>query len=755
MSTQNVSRNRRNFLKTSALGGGGLLLGFNWLTGCKNNASASAAVDLGPELPESWHDINAYLRIGDNGTVTIYTPNPEFGQGVRTAMPMILAEELDVDWKDVISEQAPFDSEKFGLQFTGGSRGIMSRWAGLRQAGATARQMLIAAAAQEWEVPADEITTKAGRLYHSASDRATGYGDVATIAAELPMPEEAPLKDLKDFNIIGKSKKNVQGRDIVTGKPLFGIDYHKEGMLTAMIVHPPSFGQRFERIRNLDEIKAMPGIRDVFHFNTYKDGQEKGGFDTNAFPELVAVVGDSTWRVMKAKKALLVDWQEQEAFAESINGFRGKTTRNVPAGLENTADHATRMEEMAAKPGREVRKDGNPERAFATADKVLERSYSAPFLAHNCMEPMNAFAHVEEDKVWMAGPLQAPGMIEPTIAARMDLPVENIDIEMTRMGGGFGRRAYSHYMLEAALISQQVAAPVKLIYTREDDMTNGIYRPTYQATYRAAIDASGQLTALHVKAGGIPESPLFANRFPAGAVDNYLAEEWSIDSNITIGAFRAPRSNFMAGAEQAFLDELAEELGKDPIEFRLELLQRAKDNPVGEDNEYDPERYAGVLKLVRDKSGWGQGDENLHRGVSAYFCHNSYAAHVLDLTVENGKPMVQKVTCAIDCGIVVNPDAAANMAEGGIVDGVGNAFFGEMTFTDGMPDKTNFDNYRMIRMSESPKQIDVHFVPSEVDPTGLGEPPFPPVFGAVANAIYKATGERRYRQPFMGEQLKG
>jgi len=578
----------------------------------------------------------------------------------------------------------------------------------------------------------------------------------------LPMPEEAPLKELKDFTIIGNSKKNVQGRQIVTGKPLFGIDYHKEGMLTAMIVHPPSFGQRFHRIRNLDEIKSMPGIKDVFHFKTYKDGQEKGGFDTNAFPELVAVVGDSTWRVMKAKKALLVDWQDQEAFEESINGFRGKTTRNVPAGLENSVEHDKRMEEMAAKPGREVRKDGNPERAFRTASKVLERSYSAPFLAHNCMEPMNAFAHVEGDKVWIAGPLQAPGMIEPIIAARMDLPVENIDIEMTRMGGGFGRRAYSHYMLEAALISQEVAAPVKLIYTREDDMTNGIYRPAYQATYRAAINASGQLTALHVKAGGVPESPLFADRFPAGSVDNYLAEEWSIDSNITIGAFRAPRSNFMAGAEQAFLDELAQELGKDPIEFRLELLQRAKDNPVGERNDYDPERYAGVLKLVRDKSGWGQAPSpperaggEVSRGVSAYFCHNSYAAHVLDLTFEDNRPVVQKVTCAIDCGIVVNPNAAVNMAEGGIIDGVGNALFGEMTFTDGRPDKQNFDSYRMIRMSEAPKEIDVHFVPSEVDPTGLGEPPFPPVFGAMANAIYKATGERRYKQPFTGKGLKG
>jgi len=533
---------------------------------------------------------------------------------------------------------------------------------------------------------------------------------------------------------------------------MFGLDYHKEGMLIAMVEHPPSFGMRFKAIRNLDDIKAMSGIKDVFSIKTYKDEYEKGGFDTNAFPELVAIVGNSTWEVMKAKKALQVDWQTFESFEESINGFRGKSTRRVPAGLENSATHTEQMEKIAARPGKVVRKDGDPEAAFRDAAQIIERTYSAPFLAHNCMEPMNAFAHVEGDKVWIAGPLQAPGMIEPTISSRLDIPVENIEIEMTRMGGGFGRRAYSHYMVEAALISQEVDAPVKLIYTREDDMSNGIYRPAYEATYRAALDEQNNLIALHIKAGGIPESPLFANRFPAGALDNYLAEEWSIDSNITIGAFRAPRSNFMAGAEQSFLDEVAEAAGKDPIEFRLDLLQRAQEDPVGEKNDYDAERYADVLKLVREKSGWGREQAAAHRGVAAYFCHNTYAAHVLDLTIEDGKPTVERVCCAIDCGIVVNPDAAINMAEGAITDGIGNAFYGELPFEDGAPKKRNFNTYRMIRMSEAPKAIDVHFVQNEISPTGMGEPPFPPIFGAVANAIYKASGERHYKQPFLKDE---
>ena len=405
-----------------------------------------------------------------------------------------------------------------------------------------------------------------------------------------------------------------------------------------------------------------------------------------------------------------------------------------------------------AKPGRVVRRDGDPDGAFKKAAKIIERSYTCPYLAHNCMEPMNFFADVKGDKVKVAGPLQAPGMIEPILAARLGIPEENIETEMTRMGGGFGRRAYSHYMVEAAIISQKVNAPVKLMYTREDDMTNGIYRPTYRATYRAALDENNNLMALHVKAGGVPESPLFADRFPAGAIDNYLAEEFAIDSNITTGAFRAPRSNFIAGAEQSFLDEVAEAMGKDPIELRLELLKRAKENPVGEKNDYNAARYAGVLELVREKSGWANPPAGMSRGVAAYFCHNTYAAHVLDLTIEDGKPIVHKVTTAIDCGIVVNPDAATNMTEGAVTDGIGNALFGEMTFKDGVPDKSNFDKYRMIRMSEAPKAIEVHFVKNEIAPTGMGEPPFPPIFGALATALYKATGKRVYDQPFMGEK---
>lgn len=744
-----TSYNRRSFLKTSAATGGGMVLGFSWLASCQSPAEEATLV-----LPEEWFEINAYLKIGDNGVVTILSPNPEFGQNVKTSMPMIIAEELDVDWKNVLVEQAHFNADiyKATNQFSGGSQGIRRGWQGLRMAGATARQMLREAAAKAWQVPVDEITTEAGVLYHKSSEQSAAYGEMAAAAAQVPVPEEVQLKEVKDFKIIGTSRKNVDGVKIVTGQPMFGLDYRKEGTLIAMIAHPPAFGMKLKSVDN-SAAKQMPGIKDIFTIKTLEDGFERGGFDTNTFPELAVVVGTSTWEVMNAKKALELEWESFSDHTVTVNGWGGKEEVKIPAGLENTTDHLAKMAELAAKPGKVSRKDGDPEAAFKNAAQVIERTYTAPFLAHNCMEPMNFFAHVEGDKVQLAGPIQGPSVLEQTVSARLGVPIENIEIELTRMGGGFGRRAYGHYIVEAALISQKMNAPIKLMYTREDDMTFGIYRPAYYATYRAALDENNELTAIHIKGGGVPESPVFANRFPAGAVDNYLAEEWAIESNITIGAFRAPRSNFIAGAEQSFLDEVAEAAGKDPIDFRLALLERATNDPVGEKNQYDPERYAGVLKLVKEKSNWGgQEQAQLQRGVAAYFCHNTYAAHVLDLTIEDGKPVVQNVCCALDCGIVVNPDAAANMAEGAIIDGVGNALFGAMTFKDGVPEKNNFHTYRMIRMSEAPKAIDVHFVENEIDPTGMGEPPFPPIFGAIANALYKATGKRSYHQPFLGDK---
>ncbi len=737
---------RRSFLKSSALAGGGMMLGFSWLASCKPTPEQLS------NLPKEWFKINGFLKIGENGMVTIQSPNPEIGQNVKTSMPMIVAEELDVDWNNVLVEQAPLNTTIFTRQLAGGSQSIRQGWEGLRMAGATARQMLKEAAAQAWKVPVEEITTEVGILHHDQSGKSAGYGELASAAAMLPLPAEVTLKTPKDFKIIGTSRKNVDGPKIVTGKPLYGLDVQREGMLIAMITHPPAFGMKLKSF-DAAASRSMPGIKDVFTIQTFNEGYERGGFDTSAFTDLVVVVGNSTWEVMNAKKALQIDWELAPEKTTEMNN-RGKTvTVTTPAGLESTTDHTTKMAAMAKKAGNIVRKDGDVATAFKNAAKIIERDYSCPFLAHNTMEPMNFFAHVTDDKAELVGPTQTPEIMEKSVSERLGLPLEAVDVQMTRMGGGFGRRLYGHFMTEAAVISQKMKAPIKLVYSREDDMTDGTYRPSYQAYYRAALDADNNLIGFHVRTGGIPESPLAANRFPAGAVDNYLAEDWTVGSNITVGAFRAPRSNFIAGAEQSFLDEVAEAAGKDPIEFRVALLERAMKNPVGTDNDYEADRYAGVLKLVKDKSGWGQEMPNVYRGVSAYFCHNSYVAQVLDMVMDGDKPIVQKVYCAIDCGIVVNPDAASNLAEGGIVDGIGHAMYSGLTFKDGVPEQNNFDTYRLIRHGEAPKEIEVHFVQNEIDPTGLGEPPFPPIMGALANALYKAKGQRHYHQPFITEKM--
>ena len=746
MARAKIAYGRRSFIQKSSLVGGGLMLGFPWLASCEMSTAKVKA------LPKEWFELNGFLKIGDNGLITIMSPNPEIGQNIKTSMPMIVAEELDALWDDVIVEQAPLNTALFRRQLAGGSQSIRQGWESLRMAGATARHMLREAAAKTWGVDISEVTTEAGILLHQATGKKTGYGEMASAAAQVEVPESVALKDLKDFKIIGTSRKNVDGPKIVTGKPLFGLDYKKEGMLVAMIVHPPAFGMQLKSL-NTAAVKDMPGIKSVFPMQTHLlDDYAKQWCDNDAFNEIAVVVGTSTWEVMQAKKALQVEWEKAPDKTEKIKGWGRDSTVEIPAGLENSEDHQQWMAAMDQKKATVVRRDGNPEAQFKKAAKVIERTYTCPYLAHNTMEPMNFFADVTDEQATLVGPIQTPEAMEQSVSNRLGLPLEKIDIKMTRMGGGFGRRLYGHFLVEAAVISKEMKAPIKLIYTREDDMTQGTYRPTYRAVYRAALDKENNLIAFHVKAGGIPESPLAANRFPAGAIDHYMAESWELKSNISVGAFRAPRSNFIAGAEQAFLDEVAEAAGKDPIQFRLDLLQRAQNNPVGENNDYDAARYAGVLELVRDKANWNSTADGVHRGVAAYFCHNSYVANVLDVVVENGTPVVEKVFCAVDCGIVVNPDAAVNLSEGGLVDGIGHALYSAMNFKEGVPQQQNFDAYRLIRHKEAPKHIQVDFVQNEIAPTGLGEPTFPPVIGALANALYRATGRRYYNQPFITDK---
>ncbi len=721
--------NRRSFLKVSSAAGGGMLLGFSWLGTSKAQAHPM------DEIPEELLEINAYVKISDSGLVTIMSPNPEIGQNVKTAMPMIVAEELDVDWNDVIVEQAPLDTDKYTRQVAGGSQSIRQGWKGLRMAGATGRHMLMEAAAREWDVPVSELSTDKGQILHKKSGKSLRYGDVASKAATLDVPEEVDLKDPENFQLIGKPTKNVDAKKIVSGQPLFGLDFKREGMLIAMIIHPPAFGMKVKDF-DASEVKSMSGIKDVFQINTAP--QDKQWSDVNAFPELVAILGDSTWQVMKAKKKLKVNWE-------------------ATSPLESTEDYTKALEAAANTPAdKPARKDGDPEKAFSEAARVIEKDYEAPFLPHNTLEPMNFFAHVTVDKAELIGPIQTPESMRTSLSSLLNLPEDKITVDMTRMGGGFGRRLYGNFGLEAAAISQKAKVPVKLVYTREDDMTQGTYRPAYKMKYRAALDENSNLVAFHVRGAGIHGGPVFANRYPAGTLDHYLAENVSVDSNISTGAWRAPRSNFVAGAEQSFLDEVAEAAGKDPIDFRLELFDRAIKEPVGDNNDYDAKRYAGVLKLVKEKCGWGQDMPGVHRGVAAYYCHNSYVAQIVDVVMVDSKPKVQKVWCAVDCGIVVNPEGARNQVEGGIIDGIGHAMYGAITFKDGKADQSNFNKYRLIRHREAPVEIETFFVDNGIDPTGLGEPSLPPVMAALANAFYQATGKRLYSQPFsQSEELIG
>ncbi|MFT4972291.1 MAG: isoquinoline 1-oxidoreductase beta subunit, partial [Saprospiraceae bacterium] len=627
-----IKFNRRSFIKTSAAAGGGVLFSFNFFASC-SNAETAAEIEA---IPSEWFNVNAFLRIADTGHVTIMAPNPEIGQGVKTSMPMIVAEELDVDWKKVIVEQAPYDKTKYTRQVAGGSQSIRKGWESLRMAGATARRMLVDAAAAQWKVDASECTTENGMIHHKASKQSIGYEGVVNAVAGMEVPEKVELKDPKDFKIIGQNIKNVDNLKIVKGEPIFGMDLKKEGMLIAMAIHPPAFGMK---VKSVDDAaaKGMAGIKHIVQFD-----------------DIVAVVGDSTWEVMKAKKAVKVEYEAA-----------GK--------LENSSDHEAALLAALSKPTKEpVRNDGDAMAAFAKAAKIVEKTYSAPYLAHNTLSPMNYFAHVTDEGVVTEGPIQTPEWTASRIAKKLEVPEEKVSIMMTRMGGGFGRRLYGDYALEACMVSKLTGAPIKMIYSREDDMTKGMYRPAYKSVYRAALDENNNITAMHIRGAGMTGRAVIANSFPAGSIPNFLVESHEVESNITTAAWRAPVSNYVGYTESAFIDELAEVMGKDPVDLRIELLDKAINNPVGE-IAGDPKRYKAAVELARDKSNWGKAKEGVHQGFSAFYSHNSYVAEVAEVEMENGKPKITKVICGIDCGRVVNPMGAMNQIQGGVIDGIGHS----------------------------------------------------------------------------------
>ncbi len=701
--------NRRSFLKVSAASSGGLMIGFSWMVSCSPTPEVVKRVP-----PSEWFDINAFLSIADNGQVTIMSPNPEIGQNVKTSMPMVVAEELDVNWADVIVKQAGLNTDVFTRQVAGGSQSIRQGWNGLRMAGATARKMLINAAAQQWNTDPATLTTENGKIRNSNGDQLT-YAEVASAAARLDVPEEVELKDPREFKIISTDRGNVDMESILSGQPLFGIDTKREGMQYAAVLRPPAFGMKLSAFED-SEARNVNGVSDVVQFG-----------------DKIAILANSTWTAMKGQKAIKAEWKKDGTLEDS-----DYHDREMLALLNKTAPEPRR-------------EDGNVKEQLEQADKVLERTYEGPFLPHNCLEPMNFFANVTDEKVELYGPIQTPEWTRKRVSELLGRDESEIVIDMSRMGGGFGRRLYGDFVLEAAEISDKIRKPVQLVFTREDDMTAGTYRPGSKYKFKAALK-DGKMTAYYlVGVGANMRNATREKNWPAGALDHYLVESHNLKSNITTGAWRAPITNFLAFAEQSFIDEVAEELGQDPVQFRLDLFERARKNPVGE-LDYDVDKFVGVIQLAAEKSGWGQKQDGIFKGFSAYYSHNTYVAEVAEVVIERSKPKVTKMTVAIDCGIVINPIAAENQAMGGVIDGIGHALYGDFRFDNGQPQANNFDRYRLIRMKEAP-EVDIHFVKSYNDPTGLGEPTLPPAGGAVANAIYSATGKRLYKQPFTKQDV--
>lgn len=747
---------RRSFLRTSSLASGGILIGFNLFTACKDNVKMP--VDI---ASLDYNDFNAFIKISNEGMVTIFSPNPEIGQGVKTSMPMIIAEELDVPWENVNVVQGALDTKNYTRQVAGGSQSIRFGWDALRETGASARQILVNAAAARWGVDASECSAKQGVITNGKGETLS-YGDVANEAAVLEVEraasyaelaegenksenpefkdeknegaaESVKLKDPKDYTLIGTDRGNVDIDKIITGKPLFGLDYKAEGMVYASVLRPPAFGQILESF-DATEAKKIAGVVDIIKIGE-KATSMLGGEDVNwtvklAATEKVVVIAENTWAAMKGKKAIKATWSD-----------------STP--LESTEAHDKILTGLLdGKEFKTLRKDGDINKAFVSADTILERTYESPFLPHNTMEPMNFFADVTDEKIHLVGPVQTPADAAATVAQMLGRDIGDVHLEMTRMGGGFGRRLYGDFVCEVAEIADVIRKPVKMVSTREDDMTTGVYRPAIKYRIKASVK-DGEITGYQLKEAAVNGNMygLIPNFFPAGAIENYQVDVASYDSNITTGAWRAPYTNFLSYAEQSFLDELAELTEKDPVQMRLDMLEKVK-GTTDDRIQYSAERLQDVLKLAVKKSGYGEEKDGVFQGICAYYCHNTHVAEVADVVMDGNTPVVKKITVAVDCGIVVNPLGALNQIEGGAIDGVGHAMYGDFSFKYGKPQSKNFDSYRLIRMNETP-MVETHFVKNTLSPTGLGEPTLPPAGAAVSIAIKKATGNRLYKQPFM------
>jgi isoquinoline 1-oxidoreductase beta subunit len=727
---------RRTLLKVGALAGGGLALTATM------PMIARAAVP-GSATPNE-ATLSAFISIAPDNTVTIIGKNPEIGQGIKTMLPMLIADELDTDWELVRIQQADFSTEKYGFQFAGGSFATPMNWLPMRQVGAAGRLMLLTAASQRWGVPVESLATSKGTVVESSSGRSITYGELAADAAKLPAPDVAQvkLKSPDQFTIIGRSIPGVDSGRIVKGEPIFGVDTQLPGMRYAAFERSPVFGARLTSA-DLAAAQAVPGVEKVVIL--------KGGDDPEGLIDGVAIIANNWWIANTARKQLSIQWDNGEWAQHSSEAYAARAT-----------------ELSRGAPAKEIAKAGDSAAAFASAAKVIEADYSYPFLAHVPMEPMNCTAHLRADGMLeMWAPTQIPQSGHAACAKQLGLAPEKVVVHLTRMGGGFGRRLSNDYMVQAAAIAAEMpGTPVQLIWSREDDIHSDFYRPAGWHRLRAALDADNTMTGLEghfvtFETNGQVPMPAGMNgdEFPIPFIENVTYGQTGMETRVPMGSLRAPRSNALSFVTQSFLDEVAEAQGTDLPSLMLKLLEGREDLPAGQgfgmqQPGFSPARARAVIEKALQMGGW-QGrtattgaEGRRAKGFGFYFSHLGYFAEVVDASVtDRGQIAVHNVWAVGDVGRhIINPFGAHNQVEGAIIDGLGQAVALAVEIKDGAVAQSNFHNYPLPRMPLTPK-IEVEFIESDNDPTGLGEPALPPVIPALTNALYAATGKRVRRLP--------